>query len=90
MLALRSDGLDVLGISQDNLEVTEDFISSYDLDFEVVIDPDGEVKEEYKCGALPQKILIDEEGKIEFVEVGAVPMKEEGELEKRLKRHSGF
>ena len=84
---LESDTLHVLGISQGDPEEIEAFVISYDLDFEVAVDPDGKVKELYKCGGVPQKILINNEGIVTHVETRAVPHTEKGEI---LRRMTGY
>ncbi|MFQ6093832.1 MAG: peroxiredoxin family protein [bacterium] len=81
--ALESDTLYVLGISQADSDHTQNLLSSYVLDFEVVIDPVGKMKERYKCGSVPEKVLIDQKGRVVYVETEAVPHKETGKLEQR-------
>lgn len=85
LIALESDTLHVLGITEADSEETESFMSSYALDFEVVIDQEGGVKQIYMCESVPQKILIDQDGRVDYVEVGAVPRTETGQLERRLR-----
>ncbi|MFQ6094415.1 MAG: peroxiredoxin family protein [bacterium] len=84
LAALESDTLHVLGITQTDPEETESFMNSYALEFEVAIDPVGEVKEMYKCDSVPQRVLIDRKGRVAYVEAGAVPHNETGRLEQRL------
>ncbi|MFQ6093569.1 MAG: TlpA family protein disulfide reductase, partial [bacterium] len=59
LVALEIGSLHLLGITQAEAEEARDFMHSYALDFDVAIDPVGEVKELYRCGSVPQKVLID-------------------------------
>ena len=84
LVALENDTIQVLGITDADREHILNFIDSYVLDFDVLLDPAGELKEMYKCGGIPQKILINSKGKVAGVETGAYPHDKIGKLEKIL------
>ena len=84
LVALENDTIQVLGVTDADREHIINFMDSYVLNFDVVIDPAGEMKEIYKCGGIPQKILINSRGKVAGVETGAYPHEKIGKLEKIL------
>ena len=85
LAALESDTLHVLGICGAELEETKDFVDSYALDFRIAMDPEKKAREIYRCGTVPQKILIDRGGKVVFVEAGAIRHNETGKMEQHLR-----
>ena len=84
LLALQNDTLFILGMTESDPEKVRSFLHSYALDFDVALDPGGKVKESYRCNSVPQKILINPEGKVTFVETGGVSLGQKGKLEEQL------
>ncbi|MDQ0271129.1 thiol-disulfide oxidoreductase ResA [Cytobacillus purgationiresistens] len=52
-----------INISESNLAVSK-FLDRHNLDFPVVIDKDGQVRNAYGIGPLPATFLVDPEGKV--------------------------
>ena len=55
------------------------FLKSRELDFKVAMD-DGEISDKFKVEAIPQTVIIDADGKIQFVKVGVA-----NDMEKKLR-----
>ena len=55
------------------------FLKSRKLDFKVAMD-DGEISDKFKVEAIPQTVIIDADGKVQFVKVGVT-----NDMEKKLR-----
>jgi len=78
-LKLREMGFEVIGVSADTEKSHQNFISKYDLPFNLISDTDKKVMKDYDAwgekkmygktyeGILRKTYLIDEEGKIEKI-----------------------
>jgi peroxiredoxin Q/BCP len=84
---LEEQGVTVLGVSTDSVDELEAFADKYDLPFQLLSDPDGEVARAYESLASESPVaerntfVIDEEGQIASVYEGVSP---EGHAEKIL------
>ena len=91
--AFEERGTVVLGISDDTVTDLADFAAEYDLPFELLSDPDGEVADAYDSygekelggntfdGVFRNTYVVDEDGRIEGVYEGVSP---EGHAEELL------
>ena len=55
------------------------FLKSRKLDFKVAMD-DGEISDKFKVEAIPQTVIVDADGKVQFVKVGVT-----NDMEKKLR-----
>jgi len=60
----------ILGICRDDLEKTVAHVKKYELPFTIGIDPDRKIFEKYNVRTIPQKIFLDRNGIIRYVEHG--------------------
>ncbi|MCI0495634.1 peroxiredoxin family protein [candidate division KSB1 bacterium] len=60
----------ILGICRDDLEKTLAHVKKYELPFTIGIDPDRNIFEKYNVRTIPQKIFLDHNGIIRYVEHG--------------------
>lgn len=95
----RDRGLEVLAVSTDAAPGTRrpdgsvvglvsEFVDRFGLTFPVALDPSAEVEGRFGTEWLPTTVLIDREGRIRFLEIGAREWDEEpwiGEIESLLK-----
>jgi len=64
--------VEVVGISVDSVQVTREYVEEYGLEFPVVSFTDRKLRALYRAGITPQTLIIDAEGKVGYVRVGAV------------------
>jgi peroxiredoxin len=71
--AYRDRGLVILAISGDRTgrDVVESFVQELDLNFPILLDPNGEVFGQYGVRGLPASFLLDRRGRIVSAEAGA-------------------
>lgn len=61
----REKGIEIVSVNLDSTEpVVQNFIKEYGLDFPVLRDSDGSVRELYTVGPIPSTVFIDADGKI--------------------------
>jgi len=60
----------ILGICRDDLQTTAAHVKKYELPFTIGIDPDRKIFEKYNVRTIPQKIFLDHNGIIRYVEHG--------------------
>ncbi|MGC8842667.1 MAG: TlpA family protein disulfide reductase [bacterium] len=72
----KGKGLLVLGISNEEKGVVEEFVRRNGLTFPILLDEKGEAGRKYKVVAIPRVILIDKKGKIRKDIVGYNPRNE--------------
>ena len=60
-------------------EKVKSFLKSRKLDFKVAMD-DGEISDKFKVEAIPQTVIVDADGKVQFVKVGVT-----NDMEKKLR-----
>lgn len=67
-------GLEVLGLAgDDDPQRVRDFMVDHDLEFEVLLDPDGSVGTMYEITGYPETFFIDREGRIRWKFIGRLP-----------------
>ncbi len=87
--AYRSDGWQILAVSQDGAEASGDFARQYALTFPTLIEGEGwPVSREYDPEATPTLFLIGKDGVIEMTSVG-FHKEELNEISRRLAEHLG-
>jgi len=61
----RAQGLAVLAVAVDrgNRNSVQQFVSEHDINFDVPLDPDGQVRNDYEIDALPTSYLIGKDGR---------------------------
>ena len=67
-------GLTVIGVNQDHAEPARSiaaFVRRVGVRFRHVLDPEAEIKRRFRVTGLPTMLLIDAEGMIQAVHVGA-------------------
>ncbi|MET3699382.1 peroxiredoxin [Bacillus oleivorans] len=71
--------------TEDSLSTVRGFIEDGDFTFPVLVDQEGKVAEMYKVNAYPTSYLIDSDGRIQYIALGAMNydlmVKEFGKLE---------
>ena len=65
-------GVEILGVSVDSVEVTQQYLVEHHLEFPVVSFTDGKLRALYRSNVLPQTIVIDEQGKVQYAYLGAL------------------
>jgi len=69
--------------SEQNEETVEEFVDEFQMTFPVVMDVEARVTQTYKVQAYPTSYMIDEDGHIQFVALGAMNYEQmKKELEK--------
>lgn len=58
--------------TKNNLEMVEEFVEEFEMPFPVLKDEDGDLMDEYRVVAFPTSYMIDSEGHIQFVAMGAM------------------
>ena len=87
--AYPSDGWQLLGVSQDALEESADFVRQHGLTYPVLIEGEGwPVSQQYDPEATPTLFVIGPERTIEMVSVG-FHKEELNEVSRRLAAHLG-
>ena len=67
-----SSGVEILGVSVDSVEVTPQYLVEHHLEFPVVSFTDGKLTALYRSHVLPQTLVIDEQGKVQYAHLGAL------------------
>jgi peroxiredoxin len=67
-----SSGVEILGVSVDSVEVTQQYLVEHHLEFPVVSFTDGKLTALYRSHVLPQTLVIDEQGKVQYAHLGAL------------------
>jgi len=84
----KSTGFTIVGINQDSpksLSKVKSFISSYMIEYPVVLDPNNQIFEKYNGQVTPYSLLINKSGEIEYKHTGYLPG-DEVELEQEIKK----
>jgi thiol-disulfide isomerase/thioredoxin/outer membrane lipoprotein-sorting protein len=85
----REQGVKVFAVNEgEDKELVEGFMKSKKLTLPVLLDSDSKVGQEYKAQAIPQTVVINKDGTVRAVFVGAGPDTEEklkGQIEAALK-----
>ncbi|HEX6465992.1 MAG TPA: TlpA disulfide reductase family protein [Terriglobales bacterium] len=70
--AHKTEAMTIVGISQDNLESTRQFMKQYGVTFPVLLDDPGQYRasKDYGLTNVPTVFLISDKGKIELTSVG--------------------
>lgn len=58
--------------TKNNLEMVEEFVEEFEMPFPVLKDEEGDLMEEYRVVAFPTSYMIDSNGHIQFVAMGAM------------------
>ena len=84
----KDKGFTILGINQDSpksVSKVRSYISSQKIKFPVAIDPNGQLLQKFNGQSIPYSLLINEEGKIVYKNVGYLPG-DEIKLEKEIQK----
>ena len=84
----KNKGFTILGINQDSpksVSKVRSYISSQRINFPVAIDPNSQLLQKFNGQSIPYSLLINEEGKIVYKNVGYLPG-DEIELEKEIQK----
>ena len=74
----KEQGVRVFAINQgEDKQLVEGFIKSKKLTLDVLLDPDSKIGQEYKAQAIPETVVINKDGTVRAVFVGAGPDTEE-------------
>jgi peroxiredoxin len=65
-------GVEILGLSVDSEEVTRQYVVEHHLEFSVVSATDAKLIALYRCNVLPQTVVIDEQGHVQYAHLGAL------------------
>jgi peroxiredoxin len=70
---LVEDDFVILAINlQESVTTVQDFVEEVGLSFPVLLDSDGHVVEQYRIIGYPSTILIDRDGRIQFIHIGII------------------
>lgn len=89
---LKSDNVDVIGVSFDSPESHKKFIFKYDLNFTLISDPDGKIADAYHARMPGKKMakrisfLIDSDGKIRHITDSPNPAVHLQEMQEAIKK----
>ena len=61
-----------MGITVDSVQVSREYVDEHGLEFPVVSFTDRKLRALYRAGITPQTLIVDAEGKVGYVRVGAV------------------
>ena len=84
----NSDGFQIIAVNEDtprSLAKVESFVKSQGLDFNIVLDPNKDLFEQFNGQAIPLAILYDKTGNVVYQNVGYLPG-DEVKLEEELKK----
>ena len=84
----KNKGFTILGINQDSpksVSKVRSYISSQRINFPVAIDPNSQLLQKFNGQSIPYSLLINEEGKIVYRNVGYLPG-DEIKLEKEIQK----
>ena len=84
----KNKGFTILGINQDSpksVSKVRSYISSQRINFPVAIDPNSQLLQKFNGQSIPYSLLINEEGKIVYKNVGYLPG-DEIKLEKEIQK----
>ena len=65
-------GVEILGVSVDSAEETQQYLVDHHLEFPVVSFTDRRLTALYRSNVLPQTLVIDEQGKVQYAHLGAL------------------
>ena len=65
-------GVEILGVSVDSVEVTQQYLVEHHLEFPVVSFTDGKLRALYRSNLMPQTLVIDAQGKVQYAYLGAL------------------
>ena len=65
-------GVEILGVSVHSAEATQQYLVEHHLEFPVVNLTDGKLTALYRSNVLPQTLVIDEQGKVQYAHLGAL------------------
>ena len=65
-------GVEVYGISVDSVEATRAFVTQHNLGFPVVSFVDPKLRALYRSGIVPQTVVLDAQGMVNYARLGAV------------------
>lgn len=68
---LGPKGLEVVGISSEELPVIKEFLAKNPLGYQIAHDPQGDVKDDYEIDKLPTLYVIDRKGVVQEVGIGS-------------------
>lgn len=70
----QGQGLVILALNlEEDAALVEPFVDELGLDFEILYDSQGQVRQEYQVTGLPRTLFIDRHGIIKHIQVGEVP-----------------
>ncbi len=67
-----SSGVEILGVSVDSAQATQQYLVEHHLEFPVVSFTDRKLTALYRSNVLPQTLVIDEQGKVQYAHLGAL------------------
>ena len=65
-------GVEILGVSVDSAEVTRQYLVEHHLEFPVVSFTDQKLRALYRSNLMPQTLVIDAQGKVQYAHLGAL------------------
>lgn len=72
----EKEDVEILAVNMEetktNLEKVEEFVKDFEMPFPVLKDDEGDLMDEYRVVAFPTSYMIDSEGHIQFVAMGAM------------------
>jgi len=88
----KENGLTVIGINQDSprsVAKVKSFVSSHNLSFPIVTDPNQEIFQQFNGQSIPLSILFNTDGKVSYSHVGYLPG-DEIKMEEEVKKILGI
>jgi len=89
---LKGGGFTILGINQDSprsVAKVKAFVSSHNLKFPIVTDPNQEIFQQFNGQSIPLNVLFNKNGEVEYTHVGYLPG-DELKLEEEIKKVLGI
>lgn len=84
----KEEGFTILGINQDSprsLAKVKAFVSSHNVNFPILLDPNQEIFQQFNGQSIPLAVLYNQKGEVTYTHVGYLPG-DEVELEEEIKK----
>lgn len=87
----KDKGFTIIGVNQDSprsLAKVKSFVSSHNVTFPIVLDPNQEIFQKFNGQSIPLSVLFNKKGEVIYTHIGYLPG-DELELEEQIKKILG-
>lgn len=87
----KDKGFTIIGVNQDSprsLAKVKSFVSSHNVTFPIVLDPNQEIFQKFNGQSIPLSVLFNKKGEVIYTHIGYLPG-DEIELEEQIKKVLG-